>query len=399
MATFFPPFLRRCSTALGTALVAATALLATACGSVGGTTVESGVGAQAPLPTLPSVAEEDPGRFDGSGCLETSADGECAATADELDRQRAGSGEDSWRTLAGFVGSRWLDTPVAGGPLLLDDSVTTATAGAWWGIGLVRNEGADTVPGVTVAATLVDDAGEVIEVVEVPAAVSAVRSGEPVPFRVDSAVDATQVAEVRWSVATNETYSATGRDVAIHTYWTRGFADPRPVDNYLWRDDGGAHSHLVMGSAEAITTTGQSPRVVGAWIAPDGRVLHVAEAVVVHPDAALDLDSLSDPLVDDELVEAVEGESDSNPAAPTTNSSVLGSTTTRTPSTELDSEPSSTTTIVATPATSIAPATTLPDYIPSELTSGSAADFLLVVAVGDGPTSIDGAVLYLWSEA
>jgi hypothetical protein len=245
-----------------------------------------------PLPTLPSVDERHAGRFGPDGCAVTGSGSDCSVTADGIDAAQAGSTEAEWRTLAGFVGPRYT-TVLTGGVRVLEDTVTSASSGAWRAAGLVRNEQTSAVGPVTVSATLFDASGATLGAARGDALLLTVRPGEPAPFEVAADVDATAVARVEWSVEAPPAPTAANRALELGSYWQRGLADPRPVDMYLFRDPAaGPHPFVLFGFAEAV---GDQPvdatAVVGAWLDRHGQVVAVARATVVRPDGvALDED-------------------------------------------------------------------------------------------------------------
>ncbi len=246
------------------------------------------------LPTLPPVATEIPEAFDAAGCLRVAGEAECTTRSAGLDAIRAGSGEDDWRALAGFVGERWLESGGSGQVTVLTDTVTTGMGSSWSAMGLVRNETTSTVAEVSVQAELLDNSGVTRATVEVVVPVRSLRPGEPAPFALASDVPLAEVARVRWSASVPTDPSAGapggGRDLDLATYWQRSPEDPRPVDTWLYADDPAAPLPMVVfGSA---TNVGAEPlagvEVVGAWLDGTGRVLAVARARVGVPGSTPD---------------------------------------------------------------------------------------------------------------
>lgn len=254
------------------------------------------------LPVLPPVEERQPEQFDERGCLVIGPGrSDCATTAADVDAGAAGRTEGDDRSLLGFVGSQWL-TGATGGPTVLADTITTGAGadGTWRAVGLVRNEGPDEVAALEVHARLLDVEGHELGVVSAPAAVGSVRSGEPVPFSLGSAVPAAEVGSVEWGVAGLEG-PASERAMEIAVYWTRP-AGGEGVEHYLHQDAPGDRPQLLFAS---VTARGArpvpEPRLVVAWIDPDGAVVGVADAAVVGPDttplAALDPGAAGDAMV------------------------------------------------------------------------------------------------------
>lgn len=266
-------------------LVVATALAA--CGRTSDGPVATGGSPstdEASLPTLPPVAERAPDLFDERGCAVVGPDQEeCATTAAELDAQAAGSGERDERMLEGFVGSRWNDSPAGSGPIVLVDTVTvSATGDRWRAVGLARNEGRSAVSGLRVRAVLGDTEGAEIGRAESVSPVPGIRAGEPVPFVIETQV-AGRVDSVRWETEAIDA-PAVDRAWELGVYWTRPFGDPRTVTHHLFRDEGEGRPHLVHGGAiNRGREAAAAPRVAVAFVAPSGRVVHVAVVDAVGP--------------------------------------------------------------------------------------------------------------------
>ncbi len=330
-------------------LILTAALGVSACGD-GGRPLATAPPTTEPLPTLPPVQEREPELFDGSGCLRTDAESsDCATRAEDLDAALAGTGEDDWRTLAGFVGSHWTTQPSASGITVLSETLTVAQDGPWGARGLIRNESSSEVTGLVVHARLLDSAGAPLDEVSTPVPVPGIRPGEPAPFQISSEVPAARVADVEWltSIAapadpSGESAGESSRDIELVNHWQRGLGDPRPVESYLYRDPVGVpHPYVAMGTAANVGGAQLSGiGVVAAFVDTSGRVLWVQEAAVVSVDAGTDLDALASPLVDPE----------GRPAS--------GS------------------------FAAVAP--------------GAAADFLVVVPAPGAPEALDDASVYLW---
>jgi hypothetical protein len=300
----------------------------------------------------------------------------------------------AWIDVEGFSGAQWA-TVLTGDVAVVGSSVVVAPIGGnWAATGLVRNASAATVGDVTVTATLIDAAGETLAAPSAEVAVDPLRPGEPAPFSVGGDVVAGDVAQVAWSVDAAPTDGTGSRALSMATFWQRGYGDPRPVDHYLYRDEASEHPFVMVGS---VTNTGLSPildpALVVAWVDADGRVLAVAEGVVVVPDSSIDLDA-APPLLDTESLDEL-GEGS------TTTSTVPPSTT----STPIEADPGPSATPSTSTSTTTTTTTTAPSSIDEALTaslhpvvgSGAAADFIVVVAEGTAPSGIDGAFVYLWA--
>ena len=297
-----PPRSERLRPVLRSALVPVVVLVLivvglTGCGGgEGGARVATGApggGAPAPevpqeLPVLPPVEDRRPELFDDRGCLLTGpTDADCSTTAEQLDAGAAGAVESDERTLAGFIGSRWLEGAAGPVPGVLADTVTIGVdaAGRWTAVGLARNETPAAVATIEVRAVLWGADGTRLGDAVAESPVGDVRSGEPVPFDLRSDVDAAAVAEVTWEVGSGGGAADVGlRDVEVAVYWVRPEGAPEPLDLYLHHDEGDARPQALFGAATVVgTAVLPAPRLVVAWVAPEGRVLAVDTAPVVGP--------------------------------------------------------------------------------------------------------------------
>lgn len=244
------------------------------------------------LPTLPPEQEQQPALYDDEGCvvggLEDGPD--CTTTADELDQVLAGPPGDAFRTLAGFSGPRWTTETGRGELLVLEETVRAGAAsdGTWQAVGLARNETGAPRGDVEVAARLLDGSGAELEVVDATIPVGPLRAGEPAPFDLSSATAHDAVVTVEWSVtgtAVDDAAATSARSAEISTYWTEPAGERTErieVADHVDPATGPA-PHLVFGSVAGVEGAElDDPAVTAAWIAEDGRVLHVVGAEVVE---------------------------------------------------------------------------------------------------------------------
>lgn len=187
----------------------------------------------------------------------------------------------------GYVGPAYGDDTAAG---VDTASVVTAATGPWWAQGLVVG-GADGAGAPLVTADLLDAAGGLVATVSAAALVSPVRAGEPVPFRLDAAVDADAVASVRWSATPGPSGGdPAGRGLQLDVFWTRP-AGGRPVSVTGYADDGGPGTPLV--AYLAVANPGDAavpdPRVVAAWVDGRGAVVGLGSAAVLTPGTEVPL--------------------------------------------------------------------------------------------------------------
>mgnify|MGYP001413863113 CR=1 FL=1 len=281
-----PPRPRRAHRA---ATVVAVVLLAVAglagCGVRADHTADAGEGdGAATLPTLPPAEERTPELYDAEGCVVLEDGRDCGVTADELDEALAG--DESGRTLAGFSGPLFT-TDLSGDALsVLADTVSVVSSGPWRAQGLVRNETTSPALAPTVTAVLRDGAGAELDRVEAEVLVSPLRSGEPAPFVLDSAVDTAAVASVDWSVRDAGGDPRLGtRDLELSVFFTEPAGAREALDTYLYEEQGaGPFPHVLMGSMTVLADVeAPNPTAVAAWLGDDGRVRAIAQAPAVDP--------------------------------------------------------------------------------------------------------------------
>lgn len=271
------------------AAVSALALLTAAgCGVQPDHTADAQEGAaEASLPTLPPIEERLPESYDADGCLVLEEGRDCGATADDLDEALAG--DEDGRTLAGFQGPLFTTDVSAEALAVLADTVTTSGSGPWQAQGLIRNETTSPALAPTVTAILRDGAGVELDRVEAVALVTPLRSGEPAPFVLESAVDAAAVASVDWSVVDAGGSPRLGtRDLELSVFFTEPGGAREPLDTYLYQEEGpGPFPLVLLGSLTVrADVDAPDPTVVAAWLGEDGRVRAVSRAAAVGPDGA-----------------------------------------------------------------------------------------------------------------
>jgi hypothetical protein len=201
----------------------------------------------------------------------------------------AAAATDAPSTASGVSGVDVVPPSTATGIDVLSDTVTARSdTGRWSATGLVRNDTLDTVGTVTVVAELVGADGGVLDRPSATSAVHDIRPGEPVPFDVSSGIEAAQVSEVRWSATADGTGNPAVRQLAVATFWTRDFGDPRPVHlpSYDERDD--QRPFLAFGSLTAATAADvvDRPHIVTAFVDGDGRVRTVVVSPALAPDGS-----------------------------------------------------------------------------------------------------------------
>ena len=240
------------------------------------------------LPTLPPVEERTPELFDDDGCVVAGPEApDCSTTAEDIDVVAAGDGEGDERLLEGFLGTRWNDAPSGAGLVVLGDTVTiTDDRSGWRAVGLARNESTSVLSGMVVRAVLIGGDGTEVGRAEAPSPVIGIRPGEPVPFTV-ATLPSAPVDSVRWELELEPDGGDGGgaeRAWELGIYWTRPFGDPRSVSHYLYRDEGDARPHVLNGGViNRGSGTAAAPRVVAGFVAPSGRIVHVAVVDAVGP--------------------------------------------------------------------------------------------------------------------
>ena len=238
------------------------------------------------LPVLPGVQEQYEDQYDDDGCLRTGVgERDCTVTAEQIDQARAGAADDDVRHLTGFTGPHWTEDTTRGGPVVLDGSVRRTDGPTLELTGLVRNEGAATLPAVEVVATLVGADGAVLSELRGPALVGSVRSGEPVPFSLTGPTPDEAVERVEWTAAPAPA-EPVSRDLEWQSYWEQPAGERAPVENYLYREVGpGPHPEVVFGSVHNLgPDRSYGVQVVRVWLDDGGRVTALASAGPTAPD-------------------------------------------------------------------------------------------------------------------
>lgn len=123
--------------------------------------------------------------------------------------------EQTERSLRGFRGYGYVNEVNGNQAVILHDSISIAKDGNWTAQGLVRNETLYNIGSIVVTAELLSDANRVLETVSSQALVQNIRPGEPVPFRLDSAVPVSQVKEVKWSTRTGQEGAGRSREANL----------------------------------------------------------------------------------------------------------------------------------------------------------------------------------------
>jgi len=134
------------------------------------------------------------------------------------------SGVIEWRTLLGFVGPYCLATLDAPDVVLIRESITTSSKGAWKAWGLVRNETSDP-SGADVTASLLGPDGSILDKVSGHVLVDPLRPGEPGPFALEADVPYAEVADVAWSVTATPPGNDLVRDFQVLTLWELPLAE------------------------------------------------------------------------------------------------------------------------------------------------------------------------------
>lgn len=273
---------------------------------------------RATLPTLPPAEERLDRLYDENGCLLLS-DGppDCGASAESLDEALAGEGRDATRTLAGFEGPLFVTDVSGDSVLVLEDTVTAATSGAWQASGLLRNETTSPVLAPVVTATLRAADGTELGQARGEVAVAPVRPGEPVPFTIESDIDAGTVAAVEWAVADTGVEPTGGtRDLELTTYFVEPAGSRDPLGTEIFEESGrGPFPHVVYGSVTNLADVdAPRPTVVAAWLDDGGRVRAVTQSAAVTLEGGAVQTLPPDGLAD--FVLSVESDAEGLDAAP-----------------------------------------------------------------------------------
>lgn len=119
--------------------------------------------------------------------------------------------------------------------VLLLETITVSKVGPWHALGLVRNETPTNAGALRVRAVLRGRDGSLPDLSSGPALIDPLRPGEPAPFELSSAVDASEVAAVEWSVEVGAPDAAPRlRSFAIGVDWSVPYGDR---DRLTWGDE------------------------------------------------------------------------------------------------------------------------------------------------------------------
>lgn len=231
------------------------------------------------MPTLPDLHDRYPSAFDENGCVILEAGGRsCPAPADDERQPDNPFGGDEVRRLEGFEG-RWYATDLSTGSgtvIVLEETVSTEPSGPWRALGLVQNQTANTVGRLTVSATLLGPDGDELGTATAVSPVASVRSGEPAPFEIESAVSGEKVASVAWKVESEALDHPVSRRLEVQRYGSSlAYGErERASDAIAFQDpESPPFPYVNYGDVRNFgSDTVDRPIVVGAWLDGEGRV-------------------------------------------------------------------------------------------------------------------------------
>lgn len=196
-------------------------LVLTSAGTVIGVSGPTAAMTRVFLPDLPPVSTLYPDVYDTDGCLRVPADeGGGRRCGPPLETMPPVDGSPNvYRVLQGFAGPHYATMVDGKAVTILQESLTVSSIGTWRAWGLVRNEMNRSVGNVVVTASLYAQDGTLLDQPSVTVPISVLRSGEPGPFAVRSAVAASDVVRVEWSVQAGMPNQVASRQFIIQPFW------------------------------------------------------------------------------------------------------------------------------------------------------------------------------------
>lgn len=167
---------------------------------------------------------------------------------------------------------------------LMEGSITVATSGGWKAYGLVRNDQEDHVGGIVVKAVLHNKDGVVLDEVTAESPVGNLRPGEPAPFAVHSSVEASDVAEVKWSVTWGRADQAVSRDLLLQKYYELPYGVS--TDHGVARNDD-PYPYVLAAGVKVMGRPIRNATLIAAWVDAQDKVITVGSTelfgAVEHP--------------------------------------------------------------------------------------------------------------------
>lgn len=179
----------------------------------------------------------------------------------------------------GYVGPFVTEELSANVPVL-ENTVFASNIGTMRLTGLVRNETVEDIAGVRVGATLQTTLGEVT-VAGVPVLIEPVRSGEPVPFSLDTGVAAADVYSYEFTVTYGSPTGET-RMLDLQQHFSVPFGDRERGVEYPFMDPPSPpYPYLMFGSVQNASDRNlDAVRVVVAFLDDEHRVIQVQDQEV-----------------------------------------------------------------------------------------------------------------------
>ncbi|WP_127533440.1 hypothetical protein [Paenibacillus kobensis] len=123
--------------------------------------------------------------------------------APPVEQQSNKSGK-KYYDLEGFSGYYATDEVAGDRLVIVEESLNISQSGLWEAKGLIRNEYTSPVKAGHIEADLINKNGEIIKKVKGESMVELIRPGEPVPFVIQTDIDASLVANVEWSIKSTD---------------------------------------------------------------------------------------------------------------------------------------------------------------------------------------------------
>jgi hypothetical protein len=211
---------------------------------------------------------------------------DCAAPLD-ADTLPEFQGLDVPGDFYGYSGPYYSPSLDHDGVVVLEDTVSAAITGNWTVNGLIRNETPNAVGDVVVQASLYGADAGLLGVVSYEVLVDPLRPHEPAPFSLSSDIPATLVRDVEYTIQTGPPSTLT-RQLKMEFLWDAPYGERPRVEHYGYADpDLPPYPHLVVGSVwHEGDVTLPNPRVVAAFLSPEGTVLGSATAQLGVNDVA-----------------------------------------------------------------------------------------------------------------
>jgi len=228
------------------------------------------------LPKLPERHDLYPGLYDENNCKPIPADEGGGKRCPQRVVSEAplvempSKQEHEHKQLLGYVGGFYADEISKAEVKLLDETVTTATAGPWEAMGLIRNENVNAVGDVKVTASLYGPGNVLLETASGLVPIANLRSGEPGPFRLATSTDTSLVSRVEWAVSAGHADTKVSRDLIIRQYFQAPYG--------ATETNGTKNPYVLAAGFQNWGKPIDTASITAAWLDQNGRVVWVQSA-------------------------------------------------------------------------------------------------------------------------